>query len=140
MSVPEGLKPLYVHQQSRTLSEVAGQMLVGSNNYIANQLFLEIGAFRRGGPVSLGKSLEVAREILAEHDLEDAIHLEEGSGISRENRFTARGLATLLHDFAPHADLLRGTNGGSRYKTGTVAGVRTLRVTRTPPDTGRYPL
>jgi D-alanyl-D-alanine carboxypeptidase/D-alanyl-D-alanine-endopeptidase (penicillin-binding protein 4) len=94
--VPEGLEPVYVHQQSRTLSEVAGQMLLGSNNYIANQLFLEIGAFLRGGPVSLGKSLEVAREILAEHDLEDAIHLEEGSGISRENRFTARGLAALL--------------------------------------------
>lgn len=125
-SVPEGLEPVYVHRQSRPLSEIIRQMLLASNNYIANQIFLEIGAHRRGGPVSLAKSLDVAREILAEHDLIGAIHLVEGSGISRENRFTARGLAKLLHDFAPHADLLRRTQGGSRYKTGTMSGVRTL--------------
>jgi D-alanyl-D-alanine carboxypeptidase/D-alanyl-D-alanine-endopeptidase (penicillin-binding protein 4) len=125
-SVPEGLRPAYVHRQSRTLSEILAQMFLGSNNYIANQIFLEIGAHRLGGPVSLAKSLQVARGILAEHDLAEAIHLEEGSGISRENRFTARGLAKLLHDFAPHADLLRETRGGSLYKTGTLPSVRTL--------------
>jgi D-alanyl-D-alanine carboxypeptidase/D-alanyl-D-alanine-endopeptidase (penicillin-binding protein 4) len=125
-SVPEGLEPVYVHRQSRTLSDIIAQMLLGSNNYIANQIFLEIGAHRRGGPVSLSKSLDVAREILAEHDLASAIHLEEGSGISRENRFTARGFAKLLHHFAPYADLFRRTSGGSRYKTGTISGVRTL--------------
>ncbi len=125
-SVPEGLEPVYVHRQSRTLSEILTQMLLGSNNYIANQVFLEIGAHRLGGPVSLKKSLQVAREILAEHDLAEAIHLEEGSGISRGNHFTARGLAELLHHFAPHADLLRRSRGGSQYKTGTFSGVRTL--------------
>lgn len=125
-SVPDGLEPVYVHRQSRDLAEILRQMLIGSNNYIANQIFLEIGAQRLGGPVSLEKSLRVAREILARHDLEDAIHLEEGSGISRENRFTARGLAKVLDRFAPHAELLRSTRGGSRYKTGTFSGVRTL--------------
>jgi D-alanyl-D-alanine carboxypeptidase/D-alanyl-D-alanine-endopeptidase (penicillin-binding protein 4) len=125
-SVPAGLEPVYVHRQSRTLAEILTQMLLGSNNYIANQVFLEIGAYRLGGPVSLKKSLKVAREVLAERDLAEAIHLEEGSGISRENNFTARGLAKLLHHFAPHADLLRRSRGGSRYKTGTFSGVRTL--------------
>ncbi len=125
-SVPAGLEPAYVHRQSRDLSEILRQMLIGSNNYIANQVFLEIGAKRLGGPVSLEKSLKVAREILAKYDLEDAIHLEEGSGISRENRYTARGLATILDRFAPHAELLRSTRKGSRYKTGTFSGVRTL--------------
>ncbi len=125
-SVPEDLEPVYVHRQSRTLSEILTQMLLGSNNYVANQVFLEIGAHRLGGPVSLAKSLQVAHEILAEHDLADDIHLEEGSGISPKNHFTARGLAKLLNDFAPHADLLRRTSGGSRYKTGTIPGVRTL--------------
>ena len=78
-----------------------------------------------GGPVSLEKSLQVAREMLAAHDLAEAIHLEEGSGISRGNRFTARGLAKVLDLFAPHADLLRGHDGGAN-KTGTLDGVRTL--------------
>jgi D-alanyl-D-alanine carboxypeptidase/D-alanyl-D-alanine-endopeptidase (penicillin-binding protein 4) len=124
--VPEGLEPVYVHRQSRALSEILAQMLRGSNNYIANQVFLEIGAHRLGGSVSIEKSLEVAGEILSEYDLAEAIHLVEGSGISRKNRFTARGLAQLLHHFAPHADLLRHGRSGSRYKTGTISGVRTL--------------
>jgi len=63
--------------------------------------------------------------MLAAHDLTEAIHLEEGSGISRGNRFMARGLAKVLDLFAPHADLLRGHDGGPN-KTGTLDGVRTL--------------
>ncbi|WP_141700790.1 D-alanyl-D-alanine carboxypeptidase/D-alanyl-D-alanine-endopeptidase [Methyloceanibacter superfactus] len=124
-SVPQGLEPVYVHNQSRTLSEVLTQMLLGSNNYIANQVFLEIGAQRLGGPVSLEKSLKVANESLAAHGLAEAIHLEEGSGISRDTRFTARGLAKVLDLFEPHAGLLKGGRG-SKYKTGTMSGVRTL--------------
>ena len=124
-SVPKGMKPIYVHRQSRTLSEILVLLLLASNNYIANQVFLEIGGHRQGGPVSLEKSLQVAREMLAAHGLADAIHLEEGSGISRDNRFMARGLAKVLELFAPHADLLRGHDGG-KNKTGTLDGVRTL--------------
>jgi len=124
-TVPEGLEPIYVHRQSRTASEILVELLRASNNYIANQVFLEIGAHRLGGPVSLGKSLQVANEMLAAHGLAAAIHLEEGSGISRNNHFTARGLAKVLELFAPHADLLRGHDGGMN-KTGTMEGVRTL--------------
>ena len=125
-TVPQGLEPIYVHLQSRTLSEVLTQMLLGSNNYITNQVFLEVGGHKLGGPVSLEKSLKVANEYLAKHDLAEAIHLEEGSGISRGNHFTARGLAKLLHLFEPHAQLLKSGRGGSLYKTGTFSGVRTL--------------
>ena len=98
-TVPEGLKPVYVHRQSRTLSQILTQLLIGSNNYIANQVFLEIGG-TLGGPVSLEKSLKVANDMLARNGLAESIHLEEGSGISRDNRFTARGLAQVLDLFA----------------------------------------
>jgi serine-type D-Ala-D-Ala carboxypeptidase/endopeptidase (penicillin-binding protein 4) len=124
-TVPAGLKPVYVHQQSRTLSQILVELLRASNNYIANQVFLEIGAHRLGGPVSLEKSLRVANEMLAAHRLAAAIHLEEGSGISRSNRFTARGLAKVLELFAPYASLLHGHDGGMN-KTGTLDGVSTL--------------
>jgi D-alanyl-D-alanine carboxypeptidase/D-alanyl-D-alanine-endopeptidase (penicillin-binding protein 4) len=123
--VRKGLEPVYVHQQSRTLSEILVLLLMASNNYIANQVFLELGGQRKGSPVSLEKSLQVAHEFLAAHGLAEAIHLEEGSGISRGNRFTARGLAKVLDLFAPHANLLRGHDGGAN-KTGTLDGVRTL--------------
>jgi D-alanyl-D-alanine carboxypeptidase/D-alanyl-D-alanine-endopeptidase (penicillin-binding protein 4) len=122
-TVPAGLEPVYVHK-SRTLSQILVQLLIASNNYIANQVFLEIGG-TLGGSVSLEKSLKVANEMLAANGLADAIHLEEGSGISRNNHFTARGLAKVLELFAPHAKLLHGHDGGMN-KTGTMSGVSTL--------------
>jgi len=122
-TVPAGLESVYVHK-SRSLSEILVQLLIASNNYIANQVFLEIGG-TLGGPVSLEKSLKVANEILAANGLAEDIHLEEGSGISRNNHFTARGLAKVLELFAPHADLLHGHDGGLN-KTGTMSGVSTL--------------
>jgi serine-type D-Ala-D-Ala carboxypeptidase/endopeptidase (penicillin-binding protein 4) len=124
-TVPKGLEPVYVHQQSRTLSEILVQLLLDSNNYTANQVFLEIGAHELGAPVSLEKSLEVANKMLAAQGVAGAIHLEEGAGISRDNRFTARGLAKVLELFAPHADLLHGHDGGLN-KSGTMDGIRTL--------------
>ena len=63
--------------------------------------------------------------MLAAHGLAEAIHLEEGSGISRNNHFTGRALANVLELFARHADLLHGHDGGMN-KTGTMEGVRTL--------------
>ena len=135
-TVPEGLAPVTVHRQSRTLSEILVELLRASNNYIANQVFLEIGGRRLGGPVSLEKSLEVANAMLAEHGLAQAIHLEEGSGISRDNRFTARGLAKVLELFAPHADLLRGHDGGLN-KTGTMEGIARSPAMPTPRATAR---
>jgi serine-type D-Ala-D-Ala carboxypeptidase/endopeptidase (penicillin-binding protein 4) len=124
-AVPEDLRPVYVHQQSRPLSKILVELLRDSNNYTANQVFLEIGGHRLGAPVSLEKSLKVANEMLAAQGLSADLHLEEGSGISRDNHFTARGLAKVLELFAPHADLLRGHDGGLN-KTGTMTGVRTL--------------
>jgi len=124
-TVPTGLEPITVHRQSRALSEILAEMLRDSNNFVANQVFLEVGARRLGGPVSLEKSLQAANEMLTAHGLADVINLEEGSGISRDNRFTARGLAKVLELFAPHADLLHGHDGGMN-KTGTMDGVRTL--------------
>jgi D-alanyl-D-alanine carboxypeptidase/D-alanyl-D-alanine-endopeptidase (penicillin-binding protein 4) len=122
-SVPAGLKPVYIHK-SRPLSEILVQLLIASNNYIANQVFLEIGG-TLGGSVSLEKSLKVANSMLAANGLDKDIHIEEGSGISRNNRFTARGLAKVLDLFAPHAKLLHGHDGGLN-KTGTMSGISTL--------------
>jgi D-alanyl-D-alanine carboxypeptidase/D-alanyl-D-alanine-endopeptidase (penicillin-binding protein 4) len=87
-------------------------------------VFLEIGG-TLGGSVSLEKSLKVANAMLAANGLDKDISIEEGSGISRGNHFTARGLAHVLTLFAPHAELLHGHDGGLN-KTGTMSGISTL--------------
>ena len=135
-AVPATLKPVYVHQQSRTLAQIIAEMLKASNNYTANQIFLEIGAHRLGAPVDLEKSLKVANEMLAAQGLADDIHIVEGSGISRDNHFTARGLAKVLALFEPNADLLHGHDGGLN-KTGSMDGVRTLAGYADTPNHGR---
>lgn len=123
--VPPGLQPVYIHQQSRSLAAIINLLLIGSNNYIANQVFLEIGAARYGGPVSLEKSLKVANEMLAQHGLQEDLILEEGSGLSRGNLFTAQGLAKVLNLFVTYAELMQGRDGGTN-KTGTMSGISTL--------------
>ena len=134
--VPATLKPVYVHRQSRTLAQIIAEMLKASNNYTANQIFLEIGAHRLGAPVDLEKSLKVAGEMLAAQGLASDIHIVEGSGISRDNHFTARGLAKVLALFEPNADLLHGHDGGLN-KTGSMDGVRTLAGYADTPNHGR---
>src|SRR5271154_4803467 len=61
-TVPEGLEPVYVHRQSRPLSKILVELLRASNNYVANQVFLEIGGRHLGSPRNLHQSLQVARQ------------------------------------------------------------------------------
>ena len=116
--------------KTRTETDTFGPIDVPADRYWGAQTQrslqnFKIGGHRFGRPVSLEKSLRVANEMLAAQDLAGIIHLEEGSGISRDNRFTARGLDKVLTLFAPHAGLLKKDKDAS-YKTGTLDGVRTL--------------
>ena len=64
--------------------------------------------------------------MLTAHGLGQASHLEEASGVSRNDRFTARGLAQeCSNSFAAYADHLHNQNAGMN-KTGTIEGIRTL--------------
>ena len=125
-SIADGLKPIYVHRQSRPLSQIVQQMMLGSNNYMANQIFLEAGVHGQDKPVSIKRSLSVLDDKLTKLKLNNDIKLLEGSGISKKNRITASGLAKLLDQFEPHAELMKRTKRGSRYKTGTLDNVSTL--------------
>ncbi|MEM1286716.1 MAG: D-alanyl-D-alanine carboxypeptidase [Pseudomonadota bacterium] len=124
--VPADLAPIYVHRQSRPLSEIVRAMLVFSNNYIANQIFLEAGAHANGSTVNIQNAQRVLNSALSEIGLTGAITMVEGSGISRQNRITAQGLTRLLEFFAPHQQLMESSSRGSRYKTGTLDDVSTL--------------
>jgi D-alanyl-D-alanine carboxypeptidase/D-alanyl-D-alanine-endopeptidase (penicillin-binding protein 4) len=110
---------------------------------------LAVSQFRARGPQGRGRvslaqdpkvSLQYAGELImafveraggslngkiATGSVPAGLELQEGSGLSPGNRFTARGLAQVLQLFAPHSGLLQ-SGDGTRYKTGSIAGVRTL--------------
>ena len=122
--VPEGLKPVYEHTSSKTLDEVLTGLLKYSNNFIANQLFLAIGAKQYGWPATWDKGQRAMtafyrKELgLSEKD----IVVREGSGLSRQNRVTPKGILAILDAFKPYAELLPFENNCLR-KSGTMTGV-----------------
>ncbi len=122
--VPEGLKPVYEHGSSKSLDEVLTGLLKYSNNFIANQLFLAMGAKEYGWPVTWDKGQRAVTAFyrnelgLSEKD----IVVREGSGLSRQNRVTPRAMLAILEAFKPHAGLLPFENNCLR-KSGTMTGV-----------------
>lgn len=122
--VPQGLKPVYEHSSGKPLSEVLTGLLKYSNNFIANQLFLAVGARQFGWPATWDKGRR-AVTALYRNDLglsEKDIVIREGSGLSRENRVTPRAMLAILEAFKPHAGLLPFENNCLR-KSGTMTGV-----------------
>jgi len=118
-------KPLYVHQSSKTVADACAGLLHYSNNYIANQVFLAVGAAHAGAPASLTKSVAVAREFIAGKAALSGLVMTEGSGISYKNRTTAQAMIGALGLFLPHRKLLRARQN-SDSKTGTLSVTRSL--------------
>lgn len=118
----------YSHLSSRSLRENLGGMLRYSNNFIANQLFLTLGAQSSGYPATSEAARAGLRQQLAELygdgfgiDQQSLLMLE-GSGLSREQRTSAAGMIRILEVFKPYADLLPEVDGVLR-KSGTLTGV-----------------
>ena len=103
-------------------------MLRYSNNFIANQLFLTLGAQASGYPATAEAARTALQRQLAElygdgfgSDPQSLLMLE-GSGLSRDQRSSAAGMMRILEVFEPYADLLPETDGVLR-KSGTLTGV-----------------
>jgi D-alanyl-D-alanine carboxypeptidase len=89
--------PLITTVQSPALSEIVRDINKFSNNVMARQLFLTLGAVGAGAPASPDKSSRVIRQWLAGKGLAfPALVLENGSGLSRHERITAGNLGQLL--------------------------------------------
>lgn len=117
-----GSEPVLVYRNSRPLLEVVREMLASSNNFIANQLFLTIGAVQNDSPASLPVAQDAFRSWLAQHPKLAALRIVEGSGIAYENQASAPAMIELLRLFEPYRELLR-SDRGTRHKTGTLKAV-----------------
>jgi D-alanyl-D-alanine carboxypeptidase/D-alanyl-D-alanine-endopeptidase (penicillin-binding protein 4) len=117
-------KPLLSHSSSKKMLELIEGLMLYSNNFIANQIFLATGADRYGFPATWLKARRAMQDFAAkDKELSKMnIKLVEGSGLSRNNRLTAGAMLRVLELFKPHADLLP-EKDGVMIKSGTLTGV-----------------
>jgi D-alanyl-D-alanine carboxypeptidase/D-alanyl-D-alanine-endopeptidase (penicillin-binding protein 4) len=83
--------------QSQTLSEIVRDINKFSNNVMARQLFLTLGAVGGGAPATAEKASRTIKQWLAQKGLAaPELVLENGSGLSRIERISAASLGRLL--------------------------------------------
>ena len=115
---------VYTYHSIFTLEQALGKVFKFSNNFMANQILIALGAHVHGPPGTLAKGVRVlsdyAREVIHLNNVEIA----EGSGISRKNRLSALDMLAVLQRFEPYRDLLV-RKGRAHYKSGTLKGVKT---------------
>ena len=120
---PLEAKLVYQHVNSKTMLEAVHGMMVFSNNFIANQLFLQMRS--PDTPISFSASSDYVKQLLGKN-LGD-LQIVEGSGLSRKNKLTARQLNALLLRFEPHKRLMKSYLNGKAYaKSGSLNGVHNL--------------
>lgn len=122
--VPDTLTPFYTHRSSKTIQNSIKDLMLYSNNFIANQFFLACGAKRFGYPATWDKAQKTMQTFLqAELELDDQeVIITEGSGISRKNRITPLAMNKILTAFKPYAHTLP-FEKGRLIKSGTLTGV-----------------
>lgn len=127
-TLPESARLIYRHENSKTLAQVLQGALEFSNNFIANHLFLKLADEKTPSSVSFPKARQHANEALSGQFNWQNFKLEEGSGLSRANRFSARQLDDLLRELRLHKTLFKNYNVKAskavvHAKTGTLNGV-----------------
>ncbi len=105
-----------------TVEQITRELLEYSNNFIANQLVIAIGAETHGVPADLNSGVDAVKSYVQTQLGIDHVDIVEGSGISRDNRICARDMLKILDAFRPHFQLMR-KEQNAFYKTGTLHGV-----------------
>jgi len=113
------------YKNSRTLKEILKNALEYSQNLVMNQVFLMVGVKKKGAPATIAKGKEAVTQFLkTEVGLQD-FSVEEGSGLSRQNKLSPAQMDRILVAFFPYRKILPAKDN-ILYKTGTLNGVATL--------------
>jgi D-alanyl-D-alanine carboxypeptidase/D-alanyl-D-alanine-endopeptidase (penicillin-binding protein 4) len=146
-SAPGNARPI-ASQESPALSEVVRDINKYSNNAMARQLYLALGASAFGAPATPEKSDRALREWLTQKRLDfPELVIENGSGLSRIERISAKSLGAMLTaawrsavmpEFIASMPVVGvdgtlrrrakhlGYSGQAHIKGGTINGVRTM--------------
>ncbi len=103
------------------IAKLVESLLLSSNNFMANQLFLAIGAAQFGYPATWKKGKKAMDAYIKKslHLSSQEICMVEGSGLSTKNRITPGTMLTILKEFIPHTSLIP-IKYGVRMKSGTL--------------------
>ncbi|MGI9330881.1 MAG: D-alanyl-D-alanine carboxypeptidase/D-alanyl-D-alanine endopeptidase [Gammaproteobacteria bacterium] len=94
--VPEDSEPFYAFD-SPPVSEIIRRVNKWSNNVMTRQIFLTMGAEKYGAPATIEKARDAAASALASRGLDfPELTLDNGAGLSRETRISARNLSRVL--------------------------------------------
>jgi D-alanyl-D-alanine carboxypeptidase/D-alanyl-D-alanine-endopeptidase (penicillin-binding protein 4) len=121
---PGHARSILVYESETTVAELVRLCLYYSNNFIANQLFLSCGTRIHGFPATWEKAGRAARQYIEERLFlsPEHIRMEDGSGLSTENRISPAAMLTVLERFTPYATLMKRQKDGY-LKSGTLTGV-----------------
>ena len=114
----------HVFQSPHELKTIIQSLLQYSNNFIANQLLLSMGAKVYGEPATLEKGIQALKDFAYRHLNLTNFDIHEGSGLSRGNRISPNEMLKILKKFMPYHRLLK-HDENEFFKTGTLTGVRT---------------
>ena len=114
---------LFVHRNTRTLDEVIVAMLKYSNNFIANQIYLLLGADQFGGAADIQKARQAASDFIQSEFKWSDYQLFDGAGLSRKNRLSTRQLLEITQRFSKYQALMPKQNDRILAKSGTLNGV-----------------
>ena len=97
-AAPPAAEPFYVHE-SPPLAEVVRDINKFSNNVMARQLYLTLGAELGGLPASTENAARAVRQWLTLRDIDaPELALDNGSGLSRSARASPATITALLQD------------------------------------------
>lgn len=123
--IPKTAELLFTHKNSKTLDQVISSMLEFSNNFIANQLFLALGADIYAAPADITKSQDAVNQYI-ENNFDWGSHtIIEGAGLSRQNRMSAKQLIDVLNKFKKYRHLMPSQTQDIFAKSGTLNNVST---------------
>ncbi len=115
---------LFFTHYSRKLEDIIPLMLLYSNNFMANQIYLNCGSKRYGFPATWDKAEKSMHSFLSSKNLiKGEIHIMDGAGLSTENRINCTTMIAILQNFRPYIDMLPLKKRTFPVKSGTMTGV-----------------
>lgn len=136
---PQRDKLIWSYRSRYELRKVVADLLKYSNNFMANQILLVMGAEVLGIPATVNKGLRALNNYYRGELKIESGQIVEASGISRQNRITARAMLKILQRYEPYHALMR-QEGRQFYKTGHLEGIRTRAGFLTSAHGGLYRL